>query len=389
MVLRPGGVVTAEQAVAYRVAAHNLHEMLPAGSLVEAAATTGMQDTPPGNARVALAARVDKLTPAALESALHDDRTLLRILGLRGAAHVVPRAEATVFGPGALAVDEDSLREQLMGSWAMIQSCGWTAREALGTVVGVLAAVLADAEPRTKAQVSESLHGRLPAELEPWCDVCDVHHVPDQLLRLAGTAGVFCYGWPQGHREMIMATDIWLGEPLGGDLRGARVELARRFVRAYGPVAPRHFAAWTGIGAGEARARLEELGREVVEVKLDGATGWMLAEDLELLADPPSAAGARLLPAGDPFLAQRDRTTLVPDKAVQRAVWRPVGSPGLVLMTGRPVGTWRARVVGKRLDVTIARFVSFGERQRTAIERAASIVASLRGQDDVAVSFAD
>jgi hypothetical protein len=188
---------------------------------------------------------------------------------------------------------------------------------------------------------------------------------------------------------MIMATDIWLGEPLGGDLRAARVELARRFVRAYGPVAPRHFAAWTGIGAGEARARLEELGREVVEVKLDGAAGWMLADDLELLADPPPASGARLLPAGDPFLAQRDRTTLVPDKAVQRAVWRPVGSPGLVLMTGRPVGTWRARVVGKRLDVAIETVASLGERQRTAIEQAAAIVAPFRGRDDVTVSFDD
>ena len=384
---RPGGKVTAEQAVAYRVATHNLHERLPLGRLLDATGVAAVQDTPPGNAPIALAARVAKLTPAAVEKALHDDRDLLRMLGPRGAAHLVARRDAPVFGPGALAGDEESLREQLGGAWPAIEGRDWTAREALGEILGVLAAVLADAEPRTKGEVSESLHGRVPTELEPWCEVCDVHHVPDQLLRLAGTAGVFCYGWPQDHRQMVMATNIWLGEPLGGEVRQSRVELARRFVHAYGPVAPRHFAAWSGIGAAEARDRFIDLGAELVEVRVDGAPAWMLEADLDCLADPPLAGGARLLPAGGPFLAQRDRATLIPDRAVQRAVWRPVGSPGLVLMTGHPVATWRARNAGPRLDVVVEPFAGLGERQRTAIEHEAGLVALFRDQGDVAVRF--
>lgn len=384
---RPGGKVTAEQAVAYRVATHNLHERLAVGSLLEAAGVAAVQDTPPGNAPIALAARVRKLTPGAVERALQDDRELLRMLGPRGAAHVVPRGDAAVFGPGAVAADEESLREQLGGAWPAIEGRDWTARQALGELIGVLATVLADAEPRTKGEVSESLHGRVPPDLEPWCEVCDVHHVPDQLLRLAGAAGVFCYGWPQDGRQMIMATNIWLGQPLGGEVRLARVELARRFVHAYGPVAPRHFAAWTGIGAAEARDRFVDLGSELVEVRVDGAPAWMLEADLECLSDPPLAGGARLLPAGDPFLAQRDRSTLIPDRAVQRAMWRPVGSPGLVLMTGHPVATWRARQAGPRLDVVVEPFAGLGERQRTAIEQEAGIVALFRDQGDVAVRF--
>ena len=82
--------VSAEQAVAYRVAAHNLHQLLPADGLLDAAGVVGVQDTPPGNAGVALANRVAKLTPDDLEGALHDERTLVRILsharrGPRGA----------------------------------------------------------------------------------------------------------------------------------------------------------------------------------------------------------------------------------------------------------------------------------------------------------------
>jgi Winged helix DNA-binding domain len=381
--------VSAEQAVAFRVAAHHLHERRPASDVAEAAAVCGVQDTPPGNAGVALAARLDGFTPAALEDALLDDRSLLRFLGPRGAAYVVPRGDATVFGPGSLASDEESLREQLSGSWPPIEAAGWTAREALAMVLGVLAAVVADGESRTKGQLSEALHGRLPAELEPWCEVCDVHHVPDQLLRLAGTAGVICYGWPQGTRQTFMGTDIWLGGPLGGDVATARRELVRRFVHAYGPVTPRHLAAWTGIGVGEARQRFLELDADLVEVKLDGAVAWLLSEDLDVLDDPPTASGARLLPASDPFLAQRDRATLLPDKGRQRALWRPVGSPGLVLVTGHAVGTWRARGAGSRLEVTVAPFIELNDRQRTVIEQEASLVAPFRGREDAVVRFAD
>ncbi len=379
--------VSAEQAVAYRVAAHNLHQMLPADGLLDAARVVGVQDTPPGNAGVALANRVAKLTPDDLEGALHDDRTLVRILSMRGAAHLVPRRDVTVFGPGALAGEEESLREQLGGSWPAIEAAGWSAREALGSVIGVLTAVLADAEPRTKGQLSEALHDRLPTELEPWCDVCDVHHVPDQLLRLAGTAGVYVYGWPHGSRQTLMASNIWLNGPLGGDVPEARLELARRFVHAYGPVSPRHLAAWTGMSATDARDRFASLGDELMDVRLDGAPTVVLAEDIDMLDDPPLAGGARLLPAGDPFLAQRDRATLLPDKARQRAVWRPVGSPGVVLMTGHPVATWRAQVAGGRLRVTVDPFGSLGDKQRTAIEHAASLIAPFRGRDEIDLSF--
>lgn len=388
MGVRRWGVVSADQAVAYRVAAHNLHERLPPDGLVEAAAVAGVQDTPPGNAGVALAARVANLTPGTLEAALLDDRTLLRMLSLRGAAHVVPRRDGVVFGPGALATGEDSLREQLGTSWTAIADPAWSAREALGSVIGVLTTVLADAEPRSKGQLSEALHGRVPPDLEPWCDVCDVHHVPDQLLRLAGTAGVYVYGWPQGGRQMLVAANIWLGEALGGDVATARLELARRFVHAYAPVSPRHFAAWTGVAPVEARERFADLGTEMVDVKLDGSPAVVLADDLDVLTDPPLAAGARLLPASDPFLAQRDRSTLLADKAHQRAVWRPAGSPGLVLLTGHPVGIWRARQAGSRLHVTVEAFGALGERQRAAIEQAAVVMAPFRGRDEVELTFA-
>jgi hypothetical protein len=114
-----------------------------------------------------------------------------------------------------------------------------------------------------------------------------------------------------------------------------------------------------------------------------------LADDADMLDDPPTASGARLLPAGDPFLAQRDRATLLPDKTAQRAVWRPAGAPGLVMVTGHPVGTWRARGAGSQLEVTVDPFTKLSDRQRTAIEQEAERVAPFRGREDATVTFTD
>ena len=104
--------VSAEQVVAFRVAAHNLNERLPKEGIVEAAGVCGVQDTPPGNAGVALAARVAGFTPMALEDALR--RPVAAALPRPSRRRIRrARVDATVFGPGALAADEASLREQL------------------------------------------------------------------------------------------------------------------------------------------------------------------------------------------------------------------------------------------------------------------------------------
>ena len=60
--------------------------------------------------------------------------------------------------------------------------------------------------------------------------------------------------------------------------------------------------------------------------------------------------------------------------------------PGLVLMTGHPVGTWRSRVAGPSLEVTVDAFASLGDRQRTAIEQAPGVLAR-SWATDVTVRF--
>jgi hypothetical protein len=127
----------------------------------------------------------------------------------------------------------------------------------------------------------------------------------------------------------------------------------RRFLGAYGPAPSRAFAEWCGIGAAEAEASFAALGDDVVPVALDGVpAARLLAADVARLADPPEVTGVRLVPAGDPFLHQRDRSTLLPDPTHRRALWRPAGAPGLVLVDGRPAGVWRHKQTRPGVEVT-------------------------------------
>lgn len=73
-----------ERVLAFRLSGHHLSHRHRRGSLLQAAASGGIQDSPPGSAALALFARVQGLTPPAIDQALVVDRTLLQAWSLRG-----------------------------------------------------------------------------------------------------------------------------------------------------------------------------------------------------------------------------------------------------------------------------------------------------------------
>lgn len=385
---RPVVEITAAQAVAYRASVHHLGQRLSSGRVAEAAAPCPLQDGSAAAAAMSLAARVDGLVPAEVERAVVWDRTLVRLPALRGVTHALASRGSAPFGHGALAADESSLRDQLLGDWLPIQAAGWRARDALAVVAGVLAAALADGVPRTVDELAGAFEDGVPPDLRPWCTGCRAHHVPEQLLRLAGTAGAYCYGRPHAGDETLVGLDAWLGGPLGGPAGGgdgARVELARRFLQAFAPTVPEHLAGWAGIGVEDARARFARLAFETVEVRLGGRPAWVLSSDVEALSDPPFPIGVRLLPPDDPFLHQRDRATLLPDAESRQLVWDADERPGVVLVDGWPAATWHALTLDGTFDVTVELLPGrrLAPRDELHVEDEAEVLAPFFGCDRV------
>jgi hypothetical protein len=125
----------------------------------------------------------------------------------------------------------------------------------------------------------------------------------------------------------------------------ARAELVRRYLRCHGPSTPAQFAAWCGIGRADARRSLSAESAGTLEI---GKGAYLLADDVDVLASAADGVSladpsVRLVPPRDPWLFDRDRSTLVPDDALRRRVWTANPVDGLVLVDGEGVASWRAK----------------------------------------------
>ena len=144
-----------------------------------------------------------------------------------------------------------------------------------------------------------------------------------------------------------------LAKPAKMPIEIARAELARRFLRCFGPASHTQLAKWAQTAPAHAKALLAGIMDELEQIELDGAKRWILAEDVERLIKPPKATGVRMLGGHDPYVGQPDRETLVPDTKLRARLYPAIGRPGVVLDRGRIAGLWKGRKQGEVLAIEV------------------------------------
>ena len=345
--------------LAYRVAAQGLaaRDRTPA----QVGATFGLQDSPPGAALTAVNARSGD--PGALAEAL-ERRELVALPNPRTAVAIVPAADLPTYLAALQPPDERALKAVLLNA---APGDFEAARDHAVTAIGEAL----DGRVLSRDALHEELRGRLPAELLPWCPACESHHARRGLLTVAALAGRLCVAGHEGRQPAYARTDQWTALA-PADPAAAPAELVRRYLHHLGPSTHSAFAAWAGIAPAHAKQLFGTVADELVKVDGD----YLLAADQAAFESPPPARGVRLLGAGDPLLLARDRERLIADDATRKKLWRPVGSPGLVLHDGRPAGLWRARKQGSRLAFETE---WFGEP--VDIREEAERLAALRGAE--------
>jgi hypothetical protein len=328
--------VSREQALAFRLARHHLTER----TTPLEAAVVGLQDTPPGAAGTAFAARADG-GPDALAA-------LLVVPSLRGAPMAIDPADQALFTEGIAPPDEEAAKVVVGNAWKTLEE--HTAMDALDIASEAVRDALAQG-PLPKSEFHKAITERVPRGLRWWCKNCDEHHLHPSLWRATGIRGVLAVVGRDGRTPVYGAPP----EPPHVDDPGA--ELARRFLHAYAPARPKLLADWAGISTAHATQLWERAG-ELAEVELDGRKAWAPAEDLDALAGWTGRAGTpsrgvRLLPSLDPLAGSKDHELIAPDKAVRQRIWTSLGGAGMVLAGGALAGTWRPAKKGSRLVVTV------------------------------------
>ncbi len=85
------------------------------------------------------------------------------------------------------------------------------------------------------------------------------------LLFHAATTGVICCGPRVGRDDSFVLLDDWVPQSDGPRGDAAMAELARRYLRAYGPATAADFAAWSGLPVGAARAGWAAVADQIVD----------------------------------------------------------------------------------------------------------------------------
>lgn len=329
--------------------------------------------TDPASVHLSVLAR-SRATTQDVERALYDARTLVRMLGMRRTMFVVPRELVPVVQ--AACTDDIAIRQRklllrhLATAGLEADLDAWLADVERGTYAALdangpsLAAQVADAEPRLRTEI-------VMAEGKPYESR---GYITNRVLFLLAAQGRVVRGRPRGSwlstQYAWSTTAAWLPGLDRLDARSARVELARRWLRAFGPATVADLTWWSGWTAGRVRTVLTAL--DPVEVELDAGPGIVLRGDTELTepteATEPAEPVAALLPALDPTpMGWRERDWFL--GAHRERLFDRTGNIGpTVWWDGRIVGGWAQRPGG---DIAIRLLEDIGADATTAVDAAA------------------
>lgn len=385
-----------DDVIAFRLRAQHLDNRQDEDGLLEATGACGVQNSPPGSARLALHARVQGMTADRLENAV-GDKSLLQSWCMRGAPFYIPTADAPVFTTGVLPPTEEAMRQFVLGAGPTVDKVGLTVTEAVDLTEAEIGAVLTGrrlAIDELGAELAQRIAGRLPSEQRTVWEEEGPHTAGQPIgeavvhfcVRILTLRGVVCFAPRVGNKAPFVLVEEWLGQPIPEtDPRTARAELLRRYLRCYGPSTRADFAVWLGVRTQDADHWWSLIEDEMTEVEFRRAA-WVLTEDLDALRSPPAVRGVRLLPPRDPYTQLRDRETIVPP-AYHREVWKKVGDPGTVMIDGAIVGIWRPRKNGRRLSITVATFEALSDRDQQRVQAEVEQIAPLRGASTAVTEF--
>jgi hypothetical protein len=358
--LAPGPVEVAERMVA-------LHSTDP--SSVYLSALVRMRD--PGIGRV--------------EDALYETRELVRMLGMRRTMFVVPRDLAPVVqasSTDAVAAMLGRQRRQMLSEAGITQDPGTWLREVTASVVAILAergeatgAEIAAAEPRLQSKITLAEGKRYAS----------TGNVTSLILSQIAAEGHIVRGRPMGSwissQYRWSTAESWLpGAAAAWTEEAAQAELARRWLRSFGPATVADLRWWTGWTARDTNRALA--GLAAVEVDLDGTPGLVLEEEAAPVAAP--APWVALLPALDPTpMGWTGRDWFLGPHAA--ALFDRSGNIGpTVWSDGRIVGGWAQTKDG---SIAFRLLEEVGGETRRSIEAAAEALAGLLGKARVTPRF--
>ncbi len=328
---------------AFRLARHHLQDPAPKHELVRVVGDIGgiqaqLMSAAELQAAVRAACKVEDV-----RKALWNDKTLVKTWLMRATLHVVPSQDLPVYAAA-------------MSTYGMRNTNAWlkwmqiTAPELTDLIDAIGEALDGQALTREEliAKVGKGRSERIQLAMRSgWGGV----------LKPVARQGRLCFGPSRGQSVTFVRPEQWLGTWREVDPDVALIEVARRYLRAYGPATKKDFTRWWGTWPGVGNKAWAGLTEELMQVSIEGQRADMLAADLDRIESAASKASVRLLPSFDPYLMGHSSRDHLFAKDHRARVSRTAGwISAVVLADGRVIATWTHQVVKGTLAVTVDPF---------------------------------
>ena len=362
--------LTWPQVHAFRLQRHHLDTRAPKKQLTRVVGDIGgAQAQVMSAAELQVASRVN-CRVGDVRTALWTDRTLVKTWLMRGTLHLIPAEDLPLY-TAAMSGRWMRLRPSWLKYMQTTESEFWKLANDVGAAL--------DGEPLTREELiaivgkGQSTH---------------IHEILRSgwggMLKPAARSGLLCFGPSRGTSVTFVSPREWLGRWRDIDPDEAIVEIARRYLRAYGPATRNDFARWWGAWPGVCQAAWSGLAREVVSVSIDGVPADLMPADLDVIRKARLARRVMLLPSFDPYLmgyATRDHLV---DKAFASKVSRIAGwISAVVLVDGRIAGTWTHVQKNQALRLTVEQFVNLDREAKSELKDCGEALAEALGATDV------
>lgn len=331
-------------------------------------------------AYLSLLARRPGLTLGDVDEALINDRSLLRATAFRGSLFLMPSEDyplyfralhETLSATGMSRLRSEGIDEAELTRLAdRLRTADFPMQKTENQIVDIL---FPGKERRPGVDVERTLLRKL----------CDIGV-------LARTTSK---GW-KGNQFNYALVKHWLegAELTTENPEQARVEVVRRYLRAYGPARFEDVVWWTGLGGNEVRHILDLLGREVVRFLVEGLGEGLIT--MREMAETTRKGGVHVperilfLPLWDAYpLGWKDRTRVVEPRFAPWVYDAQGNTSSIICEEGRAIGLWQFRD-GDSITLEFHIFEPYNNRLnavRLAAESHAGELAKVSGARDVRV----
>lgn len=353
--------LTWDQVNAWRLAQHGFTARFKRVDFLQAASRMGgVQAQVLSAAELGLWARVDGLAREDIQTALWQERSLVKTWAMRSTLHLLPARDLPLF-VAALSLPGTYTWDSYFAYYGMSPAQQDIYLAAFPQILG--------SEPITREQLASAVaeHTGLPGVRElilstGW----------GSPLKAAAFRGDLCFGPSQGQNVTFVNPKAWTGHHQDIEPMEALQQIVRNYLQTYGPATSDDFARWWAGGIGKTLSKkvFQAMRDSFEEVDVEGWRAFALRENIDAMQAVEVADSVHLLPLFDGYTYQlgRDLEALLP-KAYKPLIFRPQGwISAVVLVNGYIKGVWEYKTRRSGTTLTVRLFVPATAAIRQGIE---------------------